>query len=334
MSVGVVHDLAVGVDPGGADAWAMPDVLARDVTVGAPPDGFIPQGQDWHLPPWHPVGLAEQGYGAFRDVVRATLRGAAGLRIDHVMGLFRLWWIPRGSAPAQGAFVRYDEQAMLGTLVLEAERAGAIVIGEDLGTVEDRVAAELAGRGVLGSDVLWFQRDPQNPARFLSPGRWRAGAVGSVTTHDLPTAAGFLAGSHVELRTRLGLVGGSWDEEVARAAAERDALLDLLLAEGLVTHDTEPSPSELVEALYRLLGRSPCRIALAAPGDALGDLRQPNLPGTTDEYPNWRLPIATAEPDGSSRPVSLEEFMTARSAVRLARVLREAVESYPGTSMR
>ena len=159
MPVGVVHDLAVGVDAGGADAWALQDALAMSTTIGAPPDSFNQQGQDWGLPPWRPDRLRELGWAPYRELVRGVLRHAGGVRIDHVMGLFRLWWVPAGASAAEGTYVSYDADAMLGVLALEAVRAGALVVGEDLGTVEDRVRTSLDAAGVLGSAVLWFETD-------------------------------------------------------------------------------------------------------------------------------------------------------------------------------
>ena len=159
MPVGIVHDLAVGAHPEGADAWAQQRFLASGISVGAPPDAFNARGQDWGLPPWRPDTLAASGYAPFADLLRGALSRAGGLRVDHVMGLFRLWWIPEGRPPTEGTYVRYDSEAMLGVLALEAERAGAVVIGEDLGTVEPGVREALAGRGILGTSVLWFERD-------------------------------------------------------------------------------------------------------------------------------------------------------------------------------
>ncbi|MCA1823646.1 MAG: 4-alpha-glucanotransferase, partial [Frankia sp.] len=159
MAVGVIHDVAVGVDPGGADAWAMHDQLAAGISVGAPPDSFNQQGQDWAAPPFRPDRLAADDYGAWRQIVSAVLRHAGGIRIDHVMGLFRLYWIPRGCSPRDGTYVEYDAPAMLDVLVDEARRAGAVVVGENLGTVEPRVNATLRDRGILGSAVLWFEHD-------------------------------------------------------------------------------------------------------------------------------------------------------------------------------
>jgi 4-alpha-glucanotransferase len=314
MSVGIVHDLAVGVDPGGADAWGLQDVLATGVTVGAPPDSFNQQGQDWRLPPWRPDRLAEAGYAPYRDMLRAVLRSAGGVRIDHVMGLFRLWWIPPGASAADGTYVYYDDEALLGVLALEAHRAGALVVGEDLGTVEPRVAEALAKRGILGSAVLWFERDPESGAP-IPPGDWREEVMASVTTHDLPTAAGFLADEHVRVRAELGQLGHSAEEERARVAKERAELLDMLRTEGLLGDDA--SGEEIVLAMHAVLAAAPSRLVLAALGDAVGDLRQPNLPGTVDQYPNWRLPVA----DSRGRPVPLEELETSARVRRLARLL-------------
>jgi 4-alpha-glucanotransferase len=314
--VGVVHDLAVGVDAGGADAWALQDALALGTTVGAPPDSFNQQGQDWGLPPWRPDRLAELGYAPFRDVVRGCLRAAGGLRIDHVMGLFRLWWVPQGSGPAEGTYVSYDSDALLAVLALEASRAGAVVVGEDLGTVEDRVRDQLAATGVLGSAVLWFERDEET-GEFLPPQEWRPLALATVTTHDLPTAAGFLAEEQVRVRHALGQLGLPLEEEQARVREEREQLLAMLEKTGLL----EDTGGDVVLAMHAALAASPCRLVLAAFGDAVGDLRQPNLPGTVDEYPNWRLPVA----DGAGHPMALEQLLDSDGVRRLARLLDEGV---------
>ncbi|MCW2606241.1 MAG: malQ [Frankiales bacterium] len=316
MAVGVVHDLAVGVDAGGADAWALQDALALGTTVGAPPDSFNQQGQDWGLPPWRPDRLREQGYAPYRELVQGVLRHAGGLRIDHVMGLFRLWWVPQGRSAAEGTYVSYDADAMLGVLALEAVRAGVVVVGEDLGTVEDRVRTSLAGTGVLGSAVLWFERDEETDA-FLPPSQWSEAALASVTTHDLPTAAGFLADEHVRVRAELDQLGVPVEQERERVREEREALLLMLREEGLL----EACHGDVVLAMHAALAASPCRIVLAAFGDAVGDLRQPNLPGTVDQYPNWRLPVA----DGDGRPLGLEELLASDGVRRLTALLREGV---------
>ncbi|MGE3661458.1 MAG: 4-alpha-glucanotransferase [Pseudonocardia sp.] len=294
--VRVIHDLAVGCDPEGADAWALQDVLALGVNVGAPPDDFSRQGQNWGLPPWRPDRLDATGYAAYRDLLRALLRQADGLRIDHVAGLWRLWWVPPGESPERGTYVHYDADVMLAVLTLEASRAGAMVIGEDLGTVEAEVTEGLARRNMLGSSVLWFTRDLDDPAQpLLPPGAWPESSVATVSTHDLPTASGFLRGEHVRVRAELGLLTDVPAEE-ERARAERAEMVAVLHAEGLV--EEGPDEDAIVLAMHALLARSRSRLVLVSPYDLVGEPRQPNLPGTVDEYPNWRLPL----------PASLEEL--------------------------
>lgn len=187
MRIGIMHDLAVGVHPEGADAWSMADVFAQGVTVGAPPDMYNQQGQDWSQPPWRPDALAKVAYRPYRDMLRTVLRHAGAIRIDHIIGLFRLWWIPEGRGAQSGAYVRYDHEALIGILCLEAQRAGALVIGEDLGTYEPWVRDYLVDRGVLGTSVLWFERDGEH---FRQPEDYRRLALATVTTHDLPPTAG------------------------------------------------------------------------------------------------------------------------------------------------
>jgi 4-alpha-glucanotransferase len=318
MAVGIVHDLAVGVDPVGADSWLLPGELATGATVGAPPDPFGQLGQDWGFPPFRPGRLAETAYQPFRQVVRAALAHGGGLRVDHVMGLFRLWWVPAGLGAANGAYVSYDAEAMLAVVVLEATRARALVVGEDLGTVEPEVRTALDEAGVLGSAVLWFTRE-DDEVTPLPPARWRERAVATVSTHDLPTAYGFLAEEHVRVRAELGQLDRPIDEERARVREERDRLLAMMRAEGLAR--TGASDEELVLDMYRLLARTPSRVVLAMPADAVGDLRQPNLPGTRDEYPNWRLPLA--HPTGA--PASLEDFLAAPGTTALTTLLNDGI---------
>jgi 4-alpha-glucanotransferase len=295
MSLGILHDLAVGVDADGADAWALADVLASGVSVGAPPDNFTPRGQDWGLPPWRPDRLAATGYAALRDMLRAVLAHADGLRIDHVAGLWRLWWIPPGDSPDRGTYVHYDAETMLAVLALEAHRASATVVGEDLGTVEPEVTEALAGNEMLGCAVAWFTRDESAPGEpLLPPADWPSRAAASLSTHDLPTAAGFLRGEHVRARADLGLLDDVPAEQ-ATAERERAEWLTLLRSEGLLpdAQDGAPEPDEeaIIAAMHRLLASTPSRLKLISPYDVIAETRQPNLPGTVDEYPNWRLPL-------------------------------------------
>ncbi|PPK94203.1 4-alpha-glucanotransferase [Kineococcus xinjiangensis] len=318
MPVGIVHDLAVGVHPEGADVWALGDVLARGVSVGAPPDAFNQQGQDWSQPPWRPDRLAELAYAPFRDMVRTILRHAGGLRVDHVLGLFRLWWVPAGQGPQNGTYVRYDHEAMIGILALEAHRAGAVVIGEDLGTVEPWVRRYLSERGILGSAVLWFERD-WDSGRPTPPEDYRELALASVTVHDLPPTAGYLAGEHVKLRERLGLLTRPAEEEHAADRAEQESVLALLREEGLLAEGA--GEQEVVEALHRHIALAPARMVGVALVDAVGDRRTQNQPGTALEYPNWRMPLT----DSEGKVVLVDDLPGNERAASLARAVSETM---------
>jgi len=328
MPLGVVHDLAVGVHPDGADAWAQQDHFASGMSVGAPPDAFNSLGQDWGLPPWRPDRLAESGYAPYRRLLRALFRYAGALRIDHVMGLFRLWWVPQGGPPTEGTYVRYDAEAMLAILALEASRAGSVVIGEDLGTVEPGVREELQERGVLGTSVLWFERDWDGDGRPLAPEKWRADCLATATTHDLPPTAARLTGEHVELRDRLGLLTRPVEDERVESATDVGEWLALLARLGLyepATGGGRPASEEEAEihAVHRFLLRTPARMIGVWLPDTIGDRRPQNLPGTWDQYPNWRLPIADAE----GRPVTLEELAASPRLHALVDVLRVGLEA-------
>ena len=258
-----IHDLAVGVDPDGADAWLFQDVLAEGVSVGAPPDPFAAEGQDWSVPPFDPWRLRRAGYEPFVRTLRASLRHGLGLRIDHVMGLFRLFWIPEGLGPAAGAYVRYPHRELLGLVALESRRAGALVVGEDLGTVEADVLAELERHRVLSYRLLWFEERP--------PGEYPAEALAALTTHDLPTLAGIWEGADPD-------------------AGIRDRLR---------RHGRVPDGAPVVEAAraaYRTLAASPCRLVAATLEDALGVVDRPNRPGTGDPD-NWSLALPVALPE-------------------------------------
>ena len=318
MRLGVMADLAVGVSRTGADAWALQDSFAQGMTVGAPPDPYNQNGQNWNQPPWRPDRLAETAYEPFRRLVAGVLRHAGGIRVDHVIGLFRLWWIPDGAGPTQGTYVRYDHEAMIGILALEAHRAGAVVVGEDLGTVEPWVRVYLRERGILGTSILWFEFDFDGDGSPLAPERWREYCLASVTTHDLPPTAGYLAGDHVRLRDDLGVLTRPLAEELAADEAERRAWLDNLQRRGLLAPDADETAT--IAALHRYLAETPCRLLALSLTDAVGDRRVQNQPGTVDEYPNWRVPLSG--PDG--RPMSLEEVLTSSRAADLAEILRRS----------
>ncbi|WP_298132031.1 4-alpha-glucanotransferase [Micropruina sp.] len=314
MRVGIMNDLAVGVSGHSAEAWMLGDTFARGVSVGAPPDHFNQTGQDWGQAPWRPDRLADLSYAPFRNMVAGILRHSGGIRVDHIMGLFRLWWVPEGMGPTHGTYVRYNHEAMVGILVLEAQRAGAVVVGEDLGVVEPWVRVYLRDRGILGTSIAWFERG--DDGQILPPESWREYCMASVTTHDLPPTAGYLDAAHVKLQHELGLLTEDLDVELAGAARERDDWLRMLRERGLLTVD-DPSTEDIVLAMHRFLVATPARMLCAALTDAVGDHRTQNQPGTVDQYPNWRVPLSG--PDG--QPMSLEDVFHSEHALRLSAVM-------------
>ena len=293
--IDVMHDLAVGVDPAGADGWLWQDELALGMAVGAPPDEFSVHGQSWGLPPFDPWRLRSAGYRPFVETIRATLGHAGGIRLDHVMGLFRLWWVPAGRSPSDGAYVRYPADDLLDIVALECHRAGAYAVGEDLGTVEDHVRAELAERNVLSYRLLWFE--PMPPAVF--PGH----ALAAVTTHDLPTVAGLWTGRDLADQKKIGMEP---NDEGTRAL--RDRLRDLAGVPG------DAPPDQVVTATYARLAEAPSMLLTAGLDDALGVEERPNMPGTVDEWPNWRiaLPLTLDELEADPRPRSVAAVLGGR----------------------
>jgi 4-alpha-glucanotransferase len=290
---GIVVDLAVGVDGRGADAWLWQDVFALGMRAGAPPDGFNRNGQDWGLLPWDPWRLRSVGYEPYLQMLRSVLRPAVGLRVDHVMGLFRLYWVPLGLQPSQGTYVRSPWQETVGLLRLEARRAGAFVVGEDLGTVEQHVREILAGSKVLSYKLFWFEDRP--------PAQWPSQALGAITTHDLPTVAGVWTNADFEAQKRLGLP----------LSEEMTAAMRMRLAEWTGSHDGRPLP-EVIEATYGCLATAPCSLLAAVLDDAAAAEERPNMPGTTAEWPNWSI----------SLPVPIEALEQSELAAAIARKLR------------
>jgi 4-alpha-glucanotransferase len=314
MSTGVIGDLAVGVHPGGSDAWAHQDLLVRGISVGAPPDGFNQRGQDWSQPPWHPQRVAASDARPLAELFRASLGHSGGVRVDHVMGLMRLWWIPEGLPPDRGAYVRYDHRLTVGALTGEAAGAGALAIGEDLGTVEPWIRGYLASRHVLGTEMAWFAREPDGSP--LQPAHWRRGCMATVGTHDVPTISGFVTGDHVTVRAQLGLLK---DPEAERKASELrlSAWRELLTAQRLLQPDREPSAEEFTVAMYGFIASTPALLIGISLADAVGDRRTQNVPGTSDEYPNWRVPLC----DSEGKAVLLEDLSgleLVRTVVRAA----------------
>jgi 4-alpha-glucanotransferase len=315
MAYGIINDLAVGVHPGGADAWAMQGLLVRGFTVGAPPDGFNQLGQDWSQPPWHPGRLAAEHYQPMAELFGASLRHGGGIRVDHVLGLMRLWWIPAGELPDRGAYVRYDHDAAVGALAGTAAKMQAVAIGEDLGTVDPWVHDYLAERGILGTMMLWFAHTDDGMP--LPPALWRRECMATVGTHDVPPVSGFLTGEQVTIRSRLGLLRTSEDRERAESEELLARWQAVLVAEGLLEPGQQPDHAQFTVALYGFLRKTPALLLGVSLTDAVGERRAQNIPGTSDEYPNWQLPLC----DDGGCPVLLEQL----PAIALVREVSQAV---------
>jgi 4-alpha-glucanotransferase len=292
--MGLYQDLAVGTSPAGSDTWAFPDLFVRGACIGAPPDPYSAAGQNWGLPPIDPRRLKEDGYRYFIGVVRAAFRHAGALRIDHVMGLFRSFWIPDGHSGTAGAYVRMPSEDLLGILALESVRNEALVVGEDLGTVPSEVPPALARWGVLSSKVLYFERGDKGS--FAPPERYPAEALATVNTHDLPLLAGFWEGSDIQLRADLGLIEPD-EVQMARDERIRDKR-ELLLAldragvlPGRVDPD-DPDPqisvAELRGAVHDFLALTPSVLVGVSLDDVAGEVDPVNVPGVgPDQYPSW-----------------------------------------------
>jgi 4-alpha-glucanotransferase len=284
MRIGLITDLAIGLDRDGAQVGADPGAFLTDLSIGAPPDFFNPNGQDWGLTSFSPHGLVTRGFAPFIATLRANMRHAGGVRIDHAMGLMRLWLVPRGGSPAEGAYLAYPIDDLMRLLALESHRQRAIVIGEDLGTVPADFRARCRAAGIAGMDVLWFER---HGARFKAPDEWRDDAVAMTSTHDLPTVAGWWNGADLELRRGL---GNASDAEIAGRPKERTALWQAFTAAGVVSGDA-PQPNDtdpVVDAAIGFVARAPGPLAIVPLEDIVGTTEQPNLPGTIDQHPNWR----------------------------------------------
>ncbi len=300
MRVGLYRDLAVGSDSHGADAWCDPSLYARGVSIGAPPDDFCLQGQVWGLSPWLPGTLRARAYAPFAECLRANMCHAGALRIDHVLGLLRLFWVPSGGGAADGAYVRYPVDDLLAVTALESVRAGCAVVGEDLGTVPDGLREALAANGMLSYRVLYFEKHWHGDHSFRAPEHYPAQALVTVSTHDLATLAGFWTGHDLDLRERLGLFPS---DDSARGQREgrrhdRGRLLDALAREGLRPAPPDTSPCELpaatlIPGVHRFLARTPAALLSVQMEDVLGEVEQTNVPGTVHEQPNWRrkLPL-------------------------------------------
>jgi 4-alpha-glucanotransferase len=283
--VRLVQDLAIGVDPDGADAWVLQDLLALDVSIGAPPDDFSPDGQVWGLPPFVPWRLRDAGYRPLAELLRAAMTPHGGLRVDHVMGLSRLFWVPNGATPDDGTYVRFHGRELLEVLALESQRAGAIVVGEDLGTVEDELREDLAAARVLTTRVVWFEDDP--------PEKYPVASLGVVTTHDLPTVAGMWTGADED--ELVALDRPTPPEAGAGVRARLDALVDLA---------PDADPADVVVQVHDRLSAGASVLVLGTVEDLCAVPERPNVPGTTDERPNWSLALPVPVEDLPQHPAA------------------------------
>jgi 4-alpha-glucanotransferase len=289
MRIGLIGDLAVGMDPAGSHAWSRQGDILGGMSVGAPPDLLNPRGQDWGLTGFSPRAMVDGGFAAFIATVRAVLRNMGGVRIDHAMGLTRLWLIPEGADPADGAYLAYPITDLLRLLALESQRQRAVVVGEDLGTVPDGFQAMLETAGLHGMRVLWFERNGQG---FASPRTWSQTAVAMTGTHDLPTVAGWWNGTDIATRAACGRLGAGQSEADLREerSGDRNALWRAFVTTGFAEGDAPPlqRTQPVVDAALRFVAASPSPLCLPPIEDLLGLEEQPNLPGTVDEHPNWR----------------------------------------------
>lgn len=319
MRIGIMTDLAVGIHPDGADAHTLSDVLVADASVGAPPDQYSQHGQDWSQPPWHPEALAAAGYQPWRELLRTVLRHSGGIRVDHILGLFRLFWIPRKDTPADGVYMNYDHEAMLGTLVLEAQRAGAVVVGEDLGTFEPWVQDVLRDKNILGTSVLWFESIPPNGAPRPAQ-QYRRLALSAVGTHDLPPTIGYLQGAHNTLRTELGLTQETLEELNEQDSLWQQRVLETVRETGCFPNDVIPEDTEaLMEGLSRFIASTPSAMTVTNLVDMVGDVRIQNQPGTNaEQYSNWCIPLTS----GTGEALLIEDVATLPLFQRIAQASR------------
>ncbi len=323
MPFGLYRDLAVGAEPRGAEAWSDAQLFPRGISIGAPPDPLNVHGQNWNLVPLAPLALRERGYEPFVQLLRANMRDAGALRIDHAMGLARLFWIPAGRPPAEGAYVRYPFDDLLAIVALESTRNRCTIVGEDLGTVPEGFRERMHAVRAFSSRLLYFERTPTGA--FVAPRAYPALSLATAGTHDLPTLWSFWTGRDVVLRSGLGLLpaDGSIETTLLERRAEIEALIDALVKHGGLAAATaarlrvpaEPSASDLaagVAAVYRYLARSRARLVVVSLEDALGVVDQVNVPGTIAQHPNWRRRL----------PVDLEELQRDRSFAAVTQALR------------
>lgn len=308
MAIGLYADLAVGGARESADAWGNPEAMVLDAKVGCPPDPFNMLGQDWQIPPLHPLALRDQAYEPFIAILRANMRHAGALRIDHVMALLHLFWIPADGTPAGGAYVKYPFEEMLAVLALESHRHQCLVVGEDLGTVPEGFRERMERASVLSYRVLYFEKEGD---RYRQPNEYPANALACISTHDLATIWGYWEGADIDLKEQLKQYphAAAVDEERGARVHDRYLLLSALATADLLPADRDPNnvdglpmDAQLAAALHSYLARSPAQILLVQIDDLMEEDEQINLPGTIDERPNWRRKLSKQVEELSTLP--------------------------------
>ncbi|BCB95411.1 hypothetical protein JZK55_03330 [Dissulfurispira thermophila] len=291
MSIGIYHDLAIGSISDGSDAWICQGVIAKDIDVGAPPDDFNPNGQNWGFPPFIPEACRNMGYEYFIRTIRSAMRHCGALRIDHALGLFRLFWIPKGMHACKGVYLNYPYEHLLGIIALESWRNKTMVIAEDLGTVGDNVREILQRFRMLSYKLLYFERNYPDPA-FKTPDKYPETALCAVTTHDLPTLYGWWSGHDIEVKKRLGIYQNetAYETDISNRQRDKKLLVEAMKAQGIISKTASLS-DEMTEdiclSIYTYLAKTPCRLIAVSYDDISGALDQQNMPGITDAYPSW-----------------------------------------------
>jgi 4-alpha-glucanotransferase len=320
MKIGLYHDLAVGSAGSGSDAWSYQNVIAGGTEVGAPPDDFSPDGQTWGFPPMLPEEMRETGYELFIQTMRRNMKSGGALRIDHALGLFRLFWVPEGLTPKDGAYVSYPAEDFLRIIALESIRNHTVVIAEDLGTIGENMREALQRFQMLSYRLFYFERNYPDPS-FLPPDKYPAMALCAVTTHDLPTLTGYWGGRDIELRKQAGKYRdeAQWQEQIYARERDKGLILRALKSHGILSPEYPSDPvmipqimPELCRAVYQYLARTRCKLLLVSLDDIIGTMDQQNMPGTIDAHPNWM----------QKTPLTLEEMMKDRRFVDLSEMLK------------
>ncbi len=322
MIVGLYHDLAIGSVYGGSDVWNYRDVVG-EADVGAPPDDFSPNGQNWGFPPLIPERLKDTGYELFIQTIRKNMKYAGALRIDHAPGLFRLFWIPYGTAPKKGTYVLYPSEDLLRIVALESVRNKTMVIAEDLGTVGENVRETLKRFQMLSYKLFYFERNYPDPS-FVLPDGYPDMALCAVTTHDLPTLYGYWKSQDIKIRKKLGMFSDEtfWQRQIRERERDKKLIFSTLKSQGIIPDDFPSDPKvipqmtpELCLAIYQYLARTPCKLLIVSLDDILGTLNQQNMPGTVDSYPNWV----------QKTPLTLEEILSDKRFFVLSEMLRKNI---------